>query len=97
MRIKMERTGGFAGIRVERDIDSDKLAPADAAQLERLLRKSHFFELPAELRNPGPGPDRFHYRLTVESEQGARTIEAPESAVSGSLRDLLHWIETRPK
>jgi hypothetical protein len=97
MRIKMERTGGFAGIRVERDIDSNKLAPSEAKQLERLVRESHFFQLPAELRSPGPGTDRFHYRLTIESEKGARTVEAPEAAATGSLRELLHWIESLPR
>jgi hypothetical protein len=92
----MERTGGFAGIRMERSVDSARLAPAEAKHLESLLRKSRFFELPAELKSPGPGADRFHYRLTVESEQGARTIEAAEAAITGSLRELLHWLESLP-
>jgi hypothetical protein len=94
MRIKMLRTGGFAGLRVERRVDSDQLTPAEAKQLEQLVKKSHFFELPATLKSPVRGMDLLHYSVTVESEQGRRTVDLPETAMTDSLRDLLNFIET---
>ena len=95
MRILYERTGGFAAIKLERIFDSTRLSPTEARHLERLLQKSCFFDLPLELKSTAPGADRFHYKLTVETGQGSRTVEAGESAVPPSLRPLLHWLETR--
>ncbi len=95
MRILFERTGGFAAIKLERVFDSTTLSPDEASQLESLVQKSSFFDLPLQLKTSGPGYDRFHYKLTVETDQGSRTVEASESAVPSSMRPLLHWLETR--
>ncbi len=89
MKIQFERTGGFAGLKLCRSIDTAELTQAEANQLSTLLRKSRFFDLPESLPGPGPGPDQFHYRLTVESEDGRRTLETDEPAVPMELRPLL--------
>ncbi len=95
MRILFERTGGFAAIKLQRMFDSANLSPAEAKQLESLVQKSCFFDLPFELKNGAPVADRFHYKLTVETDRGSRTVEASESAIPPSMRPLLRWLETR--
>jgi hypothetical protein len=95
MRILFERTGGFAGMKLRRMLDSSELPPPEAKVLERLLRRSRFFDLPQELESSSSGADRFHYRVTVETEQGSRTVEAGEAAVPASMRPLLQWLEAR--
>ncbi len=92
MRISFERTGGFAGMKLQRVIDSKDLLPADAKQLAALLKRSRFFELPPELRCASPGIDRFHYRLTVEDDERVRTVEASEASVSDELRPLIELL-----
>ena len=95
MRIQLERTGGVAGIRIRRCIDSAELSRDEAKKLEDMLRKSRFYELAAEMKSAAPGIDRFNYRITIEAAGATRTVEAGEAAVPESLRPLLHWIESR--
>jgi hypothetical protein len=77
-RIEFERSGGFAGVSLRTAVDSQKLDPAKAAELEGLLGSVE--EAPAG--GPG-GADRFQYDLKIT--QGGR-----QSAVTlrdGSLTD----------
>jgi hypothetical protein len=67
MQIHLERSGGFAGLRLADDIDSTALAPEQEAELNNLIEQSHLFELPPVLRAEHPGADRFQYKLRVET------------------------------
>jgi hypothetical protein len=90
MRVHLERTGGFAGIRINRDILSDELSDQDRDRLQSLVNAAGFFELPEVMR--ASQPDRFQYKVTVESDQRKRTVCADEAVVPQSLRPLLDWI-----
>jgi hypothetical protein len=93
MRLFFERTGGFAGVKLQRSFDSDDLPPGDARRLGALLRQARFFDLPPELKSSSlPGPDRFHYKLTIENETGIRTVEASEASVPTEMRPLIDWL-----
>ena len=48
-RIKFERTGGFAGIRLAADIELDELPEDQVHQLLELLDEVDFDELPEQL------------------------------------------------
>ncbi len=95
MRISFERTGGFAGLKVQRVVDSKDLRPEEAERLAVLLRKSHFFDLPDRLEAASQGADRFHYRLTVENDEGTRTLEASEASLPEEMRPLIQWLSGR--
>jgi hypothetical protein len=92
MRILFERTGGFAGRKVEGILDCSALPLAQAHQLSELLRKSRFFDLPTALKVPDPGADRFLYKITVENENGLHTVEASDASVPGEMRPLLDYL-----
>jgi hypothetical protein len=92
MKIHFERTGGFAGIKISTSFDAAALPRPQARQLSELMAKARFFELPLKLEASSPGMDRFQYKLTVETEGQARTVEASDSAVPGELRPLLDWL-----
>ena len=92
MRVFFERSGGFAGRKLQASLDLRSLPPEDARRLEELLERSRFFELPLKLEPPGPAADRFTYRVTVESENGSRTVEAGEGAVPPGMRPLIDWL-----
>jgi hypothetical protein len=94
MRILFERTGGFAGGKLEGSLDCSTLSRAQFRRLRRLLDKSGFFELPPLLESYGPGADRFSYRVTVESEGRAHTVEADEAAIPDPMRPLLDFLAT---
>ena len=92
MRILLERTGGFAGVKLKATLDEESLPPRQAQHLRKLLEESRFFELPLRIEAPGSRPDRFQYRLTVENNNGVHTVQAAEEAVSPAMRALLDWL-----
>ncbi len=92
MRILFERTGGFTGRKLQGILDSSELPSNQAHQLKKLLDKSRFFELPAELEFPSSGTDRFNYKVTVENESGSHTVEAHDGAIPGEMRPLLNFL-----
>jgi len=92
MRISFERTGGFAGMKLQRTIDSRDLPPEDAQRLDALLKKSCFFHLPTNLQSLPAAPDRFHYKVTVERDADVRTVEASEGSMPDDMRPLIDWL-----
>ena len=89
MRIEFERTGGFAGVRLTAALEIGALAPAEAADLERLVAAAGFFELPAALTAARRQPDRFHYRLSVTAGGRKHAVEVDEEALPPTLRPLV--------
>jgi hypothetical protein len=71
MRIKIERRGGMAGVPAVGERDESQLTTAEQHALQRLLQSPP----PAA---PSPGADRFHYKITVEDENGTRELQIPE-------------------
>ena len=95
MRIHFERTGGFAGMRVTSTVDTDSLPPDDARDLADMVDDSGFFDLPAAFTSPPGGePDRFQYKLTIESEGRRHTVEMGEATAPDSIRPLLRRLTT---
>ncbi|MBP1595135.1 MAG: hypothetical protein H6Q05_512 [Acidobacteria bacterium] len=92
MRVLFERTGGFAGIKLSASFDSESLPPRQARRLEKLLEDCRFFRLPVRLEEAAPSPDRFLYKLTVESRNCVHTVHAGEGAVPAEMRPLLEWL-----
>lgn len=94
MKIQFERTGGFAGMTVNVEIDADSLPPSEKQQVETLVDRANFFSLPARIANPEPsrGADQFSYRVTIESNGRRHTVETSDGAAPQSLIPLLDWL-----
>lgn len=94
MKIRFERSGGFAGIPLQRNVSSDALPAEERNKLAELIETAHFFELPPLLRATEPGADRFQYKISVETEQGEHTVQVDEAAVPAPLQPLISWLRT---
>jgi hypothetical protein len=90
--IILERHGGIMGRELHGSLDSETLPPSQVRRLNSLLKRSRFFQLPIRLEPDLPAPDRFSYRLTIESDQGTHTIEVSEAALPADLRPLLDFL-----
>jgi hypothetical protein len=95
MRLHLVRTGGFGGPGLSATADEDVLAPAERAELRRLVADADPWSLPAELAAPSPRPDRFRYRLTVEDGARRQEVRVAEEALPDRLRPLVRWLEQR--
>jgi hypothetical protein len=91
-RIKFERTGGFAGIRLAADIDLDGLPREQADQLRELLDEVNFDELPEKLMKGNQVPDGFTYSITVESEKGEHTVTTSDTSAPAKMQPLLELL-----
>lgn len=74
MRIKVERSGGYAGISEEvASIDTEQLDPPARDRIEQLIGETRFFDLPNEAAG-GVGADFFRYEITVADNGRQHTV-----------------------
>jgi len=85
-RVKFERTGGFAGIRLTSDFRLDELPEDQARILTELLDGMNFDKLPKHLGVASSLADGFTYEITVETKGWKNTVTLSEG---GSLPDKM--------
>ncbi|MCK6585146.1 MAG: hypothetical protein L6Q49_18770, partial [Anaerolineales bacterium] len=82
-KIRFERSGGFAGIRLATEIEAEALPEDQKKEIAELLDDMDFEELPAKLANRMPLPDEFVYSIVVEFGDQKYEVMAGESALPG--------------
>ena len=90
-RIKFERTGGFAGMRIATDLKLDDLSDEQANSIKELLDDLDFNELPEQMLDES-GPDQFTYKITVETKKWEHTVITGESSAPEKMQELLHLL-----
>lgn len=96
-RIKFERTGGFAGIRLAADIEVDELPEDQKHEILELLDEMDFDELPEKLSAKSPMPDEFVYSITVVSSKKEYKVLTGESSVPNDMQPLIEILESMAK
>lgn len=96
MKIRVERSGGFAGMTRTVEVDVDSLSEEERSIVTSLVSNADFFALPSVVpRNDQRGADLYSYRITIESEDGTHTVEATQLSVPDSLEPLIEWLDRR--
>ena len=90
-RIKFERTGGFAGMRIATDLKLEDLPDEYASHITELLDDLDFGELPAEMID-GSESDQFTYVITVETKKWEHTVTTGDSSASEKMQELLQLL-----
>jgi hypothetical protein len=90
MKISYRRTGGFAGMVMTFNLNTDTLPPEESQTLRDLVASADFFALPPKITSRGPGADQFQYSIMVETEEQQHTIEVNEGSIPENLRPLLN-------
>jgi hypothetical protein len=91
-RIKFERTGGFAGMTIARDLRLDDLSEEQAHRLSELLDDLDFEELPEQMLETESMPDQFTYTITVETRRGEHTVVTGDASAPEKMQELLHLL-----
>lgn len=89
-RIRYERTGGFAGMRIAADIEPNDLPEEQAQSLLELLDDLDFPGLPEQLTNDSSMPDQFTYTITVEAQEWKHTVVTGDESAPEKMQELLH-------
>ena len=91
-RIKFERTGGFAGMTIARDLKMDDLSEEQVHRLSELLDDLDFEELPEQMLDTESMPDQFTYTITVETQRGEHTVVTGDASAPEKMQELLHLL-----
>src|SRR5215217_1944077 len=92
-RIKYERTGGFAGMRIATDFKLDELSEEQARALLDLLDDIDFTHLPENLTSESSMPDQFTYKITVETKKREHTVTAGDASAPEKFQELVHLVD----
>jgi len=91
-RIKFERTGGFAGMRIAKDLKLEDLPDEQANSIMELLDDLDFEELPEQMMNKESMPDEFTYTITVETKKGEHTVVTGDTSAPEKMQELLQLL-----
>ena len=91
MRIRFERTGGFANVPLRAELDSTQMPPDRARELAGLVEKALPFDQPAQ-PNASPMPDDLHYNITIEDGGRTHTFNISDSAAPDNLKLLFDFL-----
>lgn len=90
--IWFERSGGFTGIPVKVEINSDTLSAEDQVKLRQLIDESNFLDIQDIDSLPKDLPDQFYYQLTIESSGKKRSAGFTDMNVPDDLRQLINYL-----
>ena len=90
MRIRVVRSGGFAGLRLERAVETERLPDGERVEVERLVIEARFFDLPE--RAVSGLPDVILYRVRVETETRSHEVTTDERSASVALHALVERV-----
>jgi hypothetical protein len=91
-RIKFERTGGFAGMRIATDLKLDDLPEDQSHTISELLDDLDFRELPEQMMNEEGMPDQFTYTITVETKKWEHTVITGDVSAPEKMQELLQLL-----
>lgn len=92
MRIEFSREGGFTGIPLTAEFDTESLSPEDASALQQVIKAADFFELPPVIGKSATGADRFQYVITIEAEGKRHTVRTSEET-SEALQAAIDFLQ----
>jgi hypothetical protein len=91
-RIKFERSGGFAGLRIAKDLKMDDLPDEQVHTISELLDDLDFHELPEQMMNDSNMPDQFSYTITVETKKWVHTVTTGDISAPEKMQELLELL-----
>jgi Emfourin len=89
VKVTVERSGGFAGMKRRYQVDTGGLDEDAAARLRQAIEDPAFFDLPSQAGRGAPGADRFEYVVTVELPGRTHTVRASEGSQLDELVELV--------
>jgi len=90
VRITVRRSGGFAGLRLERAIDTERLPAPEREAVEHLVVEARFFELPE--RETSGLPDVILYYVRIELHDRSHEVTTDERAAPDPLVTLANRV-----
>ena len=101
MRIEFKMEGGlahFPGLARPMCIDSEQLSQEELAELEGLVEKVRFFELPSSSPPPAKGAaDYYTYTVTLEAGGRRKTVRLTDPIEDPNLQRLITALRAKAR
>jgi hypothetical protein len=94
--IKVERSGGVAGIRITSEMDARQLPPALATKVRKIMENSKLSELPLKVIPKGAA-DHYSYKISFAEGENQSIIECNQYNIKDELKSLIRYIERNAK
>ena len=92
MIIKVERSGGFAGIPVSNEIDAKILPTALVTKLNKIMKDKNSSTLPIK-DTPRGAADHYTYKISIQDGVNLKVIECNQFNIEDDLKSLVKYIE----
>ena len=95
MKVKFLQSGGYAGLRMGCNLDTDSLPAEEAATLESLVEQSGIFQ--AQSGSKLSGRDLLNYTIAIETNEGDRQVSFDDLSKPDGVMPLLKYLQSRAK
>jgi len=92
VRIRVERSGGFAGIPIANEIDSKNLPSTLLIKLNKFMENAKSPKLPLTA-TPRGAADHFTYKILVKDGAKETVIECNQYSLEDDLKSLVKYVE----
>lgn len=96
MRIRIERTGGFAGIPISNEIDANDL-PSGLLQTARKILQDKKTPSLSSKSSPKGSADHYTYKISMQDGTNRSVIECNQYNIEDDLKSLVKYIEKNTK
>jgi hypothetical protein len=93
MKVRYRQSGGFAALTLGLDLDSDKLPPAEAAALERLVEQAALDQI--GVKSSPRGRDLTNYEITVDHNGRIVKASFDDMTIPAIAQALLDFLRSR--
>jgi emfourin len=93
LRIRVERSGGFAGIPISNEIDSKDLPSALIHTVKKIVEDKRVSSLSMKLP-PRGAADHFTYKISIQDGVNLSVVECNQYNIDDDLKSLVKYIET---
>jgi len=96
VKIKVERSGGFAAISISNEMDTKDLPSVLAATANNIMRIQKSSSLPKRSAPIGSA-DHYIYRISFQDGVKRRVVECNQYTIQDDMKSLIEYIEKNSK
>jgi emfourin len=96
VRIKVERSGGFAGIPISNEIDGKDLPSGLTRTAKKIMEDKSVPSLSIK-SSPRGAADHYTYKISIQDGRNQRVIECNQYNIEDDLKSLVNYIERNSK
>jgi hypothetical protein len=96
VRIKVERSGGLAGIQITNEIDAKDLPSTQLRTAKKIIEDKKVSSLPMK-SSPRGAADHYTYKISIQDGTNQNVIECNQYNIEDDLKSLVNYIEKNSK